>query len=410
MNSPAPHSLPPHVSSFLCLVLVLPLTFVSWGCSGNPPGYGSGPTPTAVTITTQPTSQTVPIGRGATLTAAAKGTAPISYQWSKNGAAIAGATGASYTTPSITLADSGSTFQVAISNAANTVTSNAVILTAGPRAPALGDLRYLLYQQVLLAGLGNYGGATTEIGAVDITGSNAVGTPLSLGSSYDCEPVNGCYYPLDLYYVPPGMTGYTLYYNVGNYDQFQSGIEPYTGSNVVIYSLDLEPGYESYGFAAVQTTQGDGFDYKMEAVPLSAVQATVAADGAESRIVTAISFDDGTGLVDVISYGWQGDASTAYETKTMIVAETGSTQSTFANVATASTALANSGYFISAFGGNDTDGYVVVGTRVMGDTMPRPVAVSTRNGTVAATNPDTAYFSTVVFLQALGDDVIVQEQ
>jgi len=94
----------------------------------------------------------------------------------------------------------------------------------------------------------------------------------------------------------------------------------------------------------------------------------------------------------------------------MIVAETGSTQSTFANVATASTALANSGYFISAFGGNDTDGYVVVGTRVMGDTMPRPVAVSTRNGTVAATNPDTAYFSTVVFLQALGDDVIVQEQ
>ena len=34
--------------------------------------------------------------------------------------------------------------------------------------------------------------------------------------------------------------------------------------------------------------------------------------------------------------------------------------------------LANEGYFISAFGGNDQSGYAIVGMRVMGDTTPRP--------------------------------------
>ena len=76
-------------------------------------------------------------------------------------------------------------------------------------------------------------------------------------------------------------------------------------------------------------------------------------------------------------------------------------------MATAATTLANDGYFISAFGGNDTDGYILVGMRVAGDTMPRPVIVSTNGGVVQASNPDSAYFTTVVYL--LGD-VIVQEQ
>jgi hypothetical protein len=36
-------------------------------------------------------------------------------------------------------------------------------------------------------------------------------------------------------------------------------------------------------------------------------------------------------------------------------------------------ALGNDGYFISAFGGNDNDGYILVGMRVKGDTLPRPI-------------------------------------
>src|SRR6266478_3653329 len=73
-------------------------------------------------ITTQPASQTVTAGQTASFSLAATGTAPLSYLWQKNGANIAGATSSSYTTPATTTSDSGSTFRVAVSNSAGTVT------------------------------------------------------------------------------------------------------------------------------------------------------------------------------------------------------------------------------------------------------------------------------------------------
>jgi hypothetical protein len=53
----------------------------------------------APTITTQPANQTVTAGQTASFAVVAAGTAPLSYQWQKNGANIAGAASASYTTP-----------------------------------------------------------------------------------------------------------------------------------------------------------------------------------------------------------------------------------------------------------------------------------------------------------------------
>ena len=93
------------------------------------------PAPVAPTITTQPTNQTVTAGQTATLSVIASGTAPLSYQWQKNGANIAGATSSGYTTPATTTSDSGSTFDVVVSNSAGTATSNAATLTVNP-APA----------------------------------------------------------------------------------------------------------------------------------------------------------------------------------------------------------------------------------------------------------------------------------
>src|SRR5207245_468588 len=61
----------------------------------------------APTITTQPVNQTVTAGQTATFTVVAGGTAPLSYQWNKNGAALSGATSSSYTTPATTSSDSG---------------------------------------------------------------------------------------------------------------------------------------------------------------------------------------------------------------------------------------------------------------------------------------------------------------
>src|SRR5882724_5621591 len=86
----------------------------------------------APTITMQPVNQTVTAGQTASFTVVAGGTAPLSYQWQKNGANIAGATAANYTTPATTTSDSGSTFDVVVTNAAGTVTSSAATLTVNP--------------------------------------------------------------------------------------------------------------------------------------------------------------------------------------------------------------------------------------------------------------------------------------
>ncbi|VVB55281.1 Carbohydrate binding domain protein [uncultured archaeon] len=87
------------------------------------------PTTEKPTITTQPISQKVVLGSAATMRVVATGTAPLRYQWQKNGVNIIGATGATYITPATKLSDSGSSFRVIVSNNVGSVTSNAATLT-----------------------------------------------------------------------------------------------------------------------------------------------------------------------------------------------------------------------------------------------------------------------------------------
>jgi glucuronoarabinoxylan endo-1,4-beta-xylanase len=89
---------------------------------------GSAPVPTAPSVTTQPKSQTVSVGQAATFSVVAAGTAPLTFQWLKNGSSISGATGTSYTTPAATAAESGSTYQVQINNSVGHSTSAAATL------------------------------------------------------------------------------------------------------------------------------------------------------------------------------------------------------------------------------------------------------------------------------------------
>lgn len=90
----------------------------------------------APTISTQPVSLTVTAGQTATFSETAAGTAPLAYQWQKNGANIAAATAATYTTPATTSADNGSTFDVVVSNAAGSITSQRATLTVNPASAA----------------------------------------------------------------------------------------------------------------------------------------------------------------------------------------------------------------------------------------------------------------------------------
>ncbi len=86
------------------------------------------PLTVAPVITAQPGNQTVSMGASVTLIASASGTPAPSYQWMKNGVAISGATGVSYTIGSATSADAG-TYSVVASNSAGSATSSGAVLT-----------------------------------------------------------------------------------------------------------------------------------------------------------------------------------------------------------------------------------------------------------------------------------------
>jgi hypothetical protein len=94
-------------------------------------------TPVAPSITTQPANVTVVEPVSATFSVVATGTAPLSYQWRRNGASIAGATGASYTLNPTAVADSGAQFDVVVSNSVGSVTSAAATLTVNAAPPAI---------------------------------------------------------------------------------------------------------------------------------------------------------------------------------------------------------------------------------------------------------------------------------
>src|SRR6202030_1595359 len=83
---------------------------------------------TAPSITSQPTDQTVTAGQAATFSVASAGTAPISYQWRKNGLTITGANLPSYTTPPATTSNNGAQFTVLVSNSVGSVMSSVATL------------------------------------------------------------------------------------------------------------------------------------------------------------------------------------------------------------------------------------------------------------------------------------------
>jgi Right handed beta helix region/Immunoglobulin I-set domain len=89
------------------------------------------PPPVAVVpkIGTQPSPQTVSVGQTATFSVVATGTAPLSYQWKKNGANISGANSASYVTPAVQSSDNGAVFTVLVSDSAGNVLSAGAALT-----------------------------------------------------------------------------------------------------------------------------------------------------------------------------------------------------------------------------------------------------------------------------------------
>jgi hypothetical protein len=92
----------------------------------------------APAIATQPAAQSVAAGQAATLTVSATGGGTLAYQWRRGGAAIAGATAATYTIAAAAVTDAGS-YDVVVTNSAGSVTSAPALVSVATDsgAPAI---------------------------------------------------------------------------------------------------------------------------------------------------------------------------------------------------------------------------------------------------------------------------------
>lgn len=142
----------------------------------------------APSITGQPTSETVSAGQKATFSVTSSGEAPLSYQWSKNGTSIPGATLANYTTPATTASDSGSRYVVEVSNSAGNTTSTVATLTVGTGGQLTASTTKLSYGNVAVGGSSvlpvtftNTSGSSISISNVSLSGAGVSTAGVSSG-------------------------------------------------------------------------------------------------------------------------------------------------------------------------------------------------------------------------------------
>jgi hypothetical protein len=93
----------------------------------------------APTISAQPVSQLVNPGDNVTFRVLADGTAPLSFQWQRNGTDFPGATSKSLDLSNVTLANAGS-YTVRVSNSAGSITTPAATLTVAVTTSDLANL------------------------------------------------------------------------------------------------------------------------------------------------------------------------------------------------------------------------------------------------------------------------------
>lgn len=85
------------------------------------------------------TEAAVPLGKSVMLTASATGSTPLTYQWSKDGRAISGATASTYSIPVYAATHAGS-YSVKVSNVAGSATSQPIAISTAT-APTVVEIK-----------------------------------------------------------------------------------------------------------------------------------------------------------------------------------------------------------------------------------------------------------------------------
>ena len=83
-------------------------------------------------IVSGPQNLTIVEGQTATLAVTAAGAATLTYQWKRYGVDIAGATSPTYTTPALSVGDSGTRYSVTVTNPLGSITSSEATITVVP--------------------------------------------------------------------------------------------------------------------------------------------------------------------------------------------------------------------------------------------------------------------------------------
>ena len=396
------------------------------GCGGGGSESSGTPPPTiaAPVILTAPTGQSVPMGLGATFSVVASG-AELTYQWKVNGSVIPGATTNSYQTSPTGFSDSGSTYTVTVSNSGGTIDTTPVSLTVTARAPNGSDLRFQLVDApTTVNGWGNAGvGLSTNLvsrGAMYF--SPSIGSPFAVGSNGSCaSPATLDGVACDWFFTEaPQATGtgtsLTMAYGSDVYDDFPADLQslnwPGFSNGVtaasprsVITSADIEPEDDLFAVswiqANTQSAVAPGFDLQVSTVTPANLQAAATQEGLNSRVITAICAN-GT-QVTYFSYGWAGDTTTLYDSQIV--------NATPGDAPTAAANLAAAGYIITATGSAGSTGNVyLVGTRVQGDSVPRPFATSASQPTANLMQQGYALVGAIFNLQGGGTTTFLGER
>lgn len=211
----------------------------------------TAPVPVAPVITLQPFDQAAQVGSAVTFTVEATGTPAPSYQWRRNGSAIAGATSARYTTPALTAGDNGALYSVVVSNSQGTVTSRDAVLTVG------GSDTEAKMQLVRLMGLSFdfYEAASLPLLLTDDTGGTFVSPAAVCSAGTITGRLNGGALPAPGSAVPPSAT------LAATADGCAVDGTTYTGSASVNYTLsNLDPavGTATGSVTAVRLTARTG--------------------------------------------------------------------------------------------------------------------------------------------------------
>ena len=194
---------------------------------------------------------------------------------------------------------------------------------------------------------------------------SVTGTPLQLGANSVCSTTQ-CIWFFDTFALPSDVVPVGAAYAGSIRANLSDALATTGATDTVITSLDIRTTPAVFGISKAFTPSTGGYHLTDHVVALANLSAAAAAEGAQKRVITAISFD--SGAVRFLSYAWDHDTTAGgYDTQVVQAAQT--------DVPAAAEQLGANGYVVTAVGGNETTGFILVGTRVHGDTRPRNVIV-----------------------------------